>query len=338
VKLPLAPPARLPPLQQRWMDELLKAPIPGEPRSTCSTCPQIAAEQEERGLRRFDERTKCCTYMPAIYNFLAGRVLDEPDAGAVPGRDTLEARIDKGEAVTPLGLLATQEYVAAYSADEKFGHDYELRCPHYLREQNGACGVWKHREGTCSTWFCKHVRGAVAFDFWRRGMTPLLRAAERALAAWCAEQLGASEQNWGPFEGKPRELYRQSARLVENLPWSDVVQIGGEEVHKLAEDTRGYFAQLAGDVELPSKPHVAPYEIHEDDGKVATLITYTPFDPLEIPSALLRELHRFDGRPRGEVVRELKSAGVALPTELMRQLADWRVLVDEGEDAPVPSD
>ncbi len=342
MKLPVREPARLPPLQQAWMDELLAGEaIPGEPRATCSQCPQVPqpGDADADLEARFDPRTKCCTYMPALYNFLAGRVLDEPDAASVPGRDTMEARIDAGHAVTPLGLLATPEYVEAYGKEHSFGRAYDLRCPHYLAGQGGLCGVWKHREGTCSTWFCKHVRGAVAFDFWRRGMTPLLRAAERALAVWCAEELGATQHEWGPYQGRPRDLYRAAAKLVEGLSWGEVEAIGGDEVAALARETQDHFRALQdGARALPERPRVSHYDVQDDDGARALLTTYTPYDALEIPTRLLRELHRFDGRPRAEVVDELKSLGVLPRPELLHQLADWRIIVESGAERVLQND
>ena len=335
MKLPVRDPAALPPLQQQWVDALLGGTIPGEPRATCQTCPQI---EERDGHRPFDPRTKCCTYMPALYNFLAGRILDEKDASAVPGRDTVEARIDKGDAVTPLGLLATSEYVEAYAKDQTFGHAYQLRCPHYLADQGGLCGVWKHREGTCSTWFCKHVRGSVAFDFWRRGMTPLFRAAERALAGWCAKELGADEHEWGRFAGQPRELYREAARLVAPLGWRQVVEIGGDEVATLAGETQTYFIELQKEAAVPLRPRVQPYDLQSSDERSATLTTYTPFDPVEVPARLLAELHRFNGRPRAEVLRELQKLGAAPDEELLVKLADWRVIAEDTAPALQPRD
>jgi hypothetical protein len=310
------------------MDELLGGPIPHEPRATCSTCPQIDPQLEELA---FDPRTKCCTYMPAIYNFLAGRILQDDDPQLAKGRATVEARLDAGTAVTPLGLLATQEYVEEYADDSKFGRAYHLRCPHYLREEGGLCGVWRHREGTCATWYCRHVRGGVAFDFWRRGLSPLLRAAEKSLARWCAEQVGATAVDWGRWEGRPRALFVETSRIVAGMTWKEIEAIGGDEVRDLAHETRSHHQALLGAPYQPASPKLAPFDLQSDDGVRARIATYTPFDPLEIPSALLRELHRFDARPRAQAIADIKSRGLALGDELMQRLSDWRLIVEEGD-------
>ena len=325
MKLDVVAPPKLPALQQSWMDELLEGPLPAEPRSTCSECPQTEVEEDEL---KFDPRTKCCTYMPAVYNYFAGRILLDDDPEVAKGRATVEARIDGGAAVTPLGLLATQEYVETYSDDKKFGRDYDLRCPHYLREEGGLCGVWRHREGTCATWYCRHVRGAVAFDFWRRGLSPLLRAAERKLAEWCAGQLGCSEHDWGHFAGRPRQLYLETAHLVPALRWAEVESIGGDEVAELAAETRGYYKTLLSAYQPPARPRLQAFELQSDDGSTAHLATYTPYDPLSLPSKLFADLHRFDGRPRAEVIKELKSRGHKVDDQLIQRLADWRLIAD----------
>ena len=61
-------------------------------------------------------------------------------------------------------------------------------------------------------------------------MSPLLRAAELKLADWCARENGATDQEWGRWEGQPRALYRACAQVARTLSWADVAAIGGAEV------------------------------------------------------------------------------------------------------------
>ena len=235
--LDVVQPTPFPPLQRRWMDELV-GPVPKEHSSTCDSCVKLPPPGQAPGADEYDPLTKCCTYLPMLHNFLVGSLLDDPDPEVAEGRATVEARIDAGAAVTPLGLYATEEYLARYDAGARFGRDPTLRCPHYLHHRGGACGVWKHRESTCSTWYCRHDRGEPDRKFWREGAAPLLRASELALARWCAEYLGAGECEWGRWKGEPRALYRAAVPLVANLSWDEVEAIGGAEVKKLAQDTR----------------------------------------------------------------------------------------------------
>src|SRR5206468_664396 len=141
-----------------------------------------------------------------------------------------------------------------------FGRSPSLRCPYFLVD--GGCGIWRHRNAVCMSWFCKHVRGAVAHDFWRR-LEHLLTSAEEELARWCAMELdigdealaalmgprNASEERlaksgdidgavdeahyaaqWGSWLGREREYYRSCAEIVDGLAWSDVVRVGGARV------------------------------------------------------------------------------------------------------------
>jgi hypothetical protein len=236
--MPVLQPTTFPPLQQRWLDELV-GPIPKELGCTCDSCVKLAPKGQEKGPEQYDPETKCCTYMPMLHNFLVGALLDDPDPSLAEGRATVEVRIDAGRAVTPLGLYATQEYLDRYQDGLNFGRDPSLRCPHYLEHRGGACGVWRHRESTCSTWYCVHDRGDADKKFWREGVAPLLRAVELRLAVWCAEEEGASETSWGRWGEEPRGLYRACAKRAAVLGWRDVLALCPDDVQALAETTVG---------------------------------------------------------------------------------------------------
>ena len=116
----------LPPLHARWMDAALVAPIPEEETATCNDC---AMCKPKRGVGSrelppsFNAEVKCCTFMPEMHNFLVGAVLDDPTTSPA-GRASVEARIAARAAVTPLGLLRTKAFHAAYNdGHESFGRD-----------------------------------------------------------------------------------------------------------------------------------------------------------------------------------------------------------------------
>lgn len=236
------------PLQRRWMDELLGGEPPPETEATCADCAMLPTPGEARTATHYNARTKCCTYLPMLHNFLLGRILGDGalDEAGEKGRATVEARLDSGEGLTPLGLYAPAEYLERYDPGVKFGHDLSLRCPHYLEAEGGLCGVWKHRESTCSTWFCRHSTGEQGRALWREGIGPLLRETELRLADWCARQLGASASTWGPWEDKPRALFARSAELVETLGWRDLERLGGAEIASMARKTRALFDAIGG--------------------------------------------------------------------------------------------
>src|SRR5687767_13539275 len=95
------------------MSDLLPAPIPRESKAACGDCvmcPGKGAEPDEA----FAPETKCCTFVPSIPNFLAGRALADPELGE--GRRSLEARIASRDGLSPLGLGITEDEGTRYRA------------------------------------------------------------------------------------------------------------------------------------------------------------------------------------------------------------------------------
>src|SRR4051795_2370550 len=95
----------LPPLFARWLDELGAGPLPDEREATCSDCAMCSDDPQADG-EFFDRATKCCTYIPELFNFLVGRVLadDSEDPVARRGRASVVERIRCSDGVSPLGL------------------------------------------------------------------------------------------------------------------------------------------------------------------------------------------------------------------------------------------
>src|SRR5215813_7928721 len=88
----------LPPLYATWMEQLLTGPIPPETGATCSDCVMLAKEPHPPtgSAHFFNPRTKCCTYLPELPNFLVGRILADSDPQSAAGRATVEARLQAG--------------------------------------------------------------------------------------------------------------------------------------------------------------------------------------------------------------------------------------------------
>ncbi len=351
----------LPARYARWMDALLGAPIPAEPHATCSDCAMISGDH---GAESFDPSTRCCTYQPTLANFLVGALLlDRPSSKAARfGQRTLRARIRDGASVTPLGVAQSERFRLTYEAatpGDAFGQARSMRCPHYF-EDEGLCGLWRHRESTCATWFCKHARGAVSFAFWR-ALQDLLTACERALArhavlaldvgpkalaallthegphaagarldaAQVDERRDAERHRalWGRWATREEAFYIESARLVEPLGWADVARLGGVEVEARARVVKDAFAALT-DAALPARLRVGWYGVAAIHGDAARVVTYSRLDPLELPLALLPALSCFDGRPVRQALAAIQRRhGVALDDDVLRQLVDAELLV-----------
>jgi hypothetical protein len=364
----LAMPARspdemngLPPLYAGWMAELLDGGIPVETEATCESCAMCGSGvgAAAPGQVRFDPRTKCCTYLPTLPNFLVGAVLADEDPAAAPGRRSVGERIARGIGVTPLGLARTRTYDVLYDAAGMagFGRNLTLRCPHYV-DATGGCGIWRHRNSVCTTWFCKHGRGVVGERFWGR-LRSLLAAIEHDLSLWCVLELGLEAEAvarliaptspgpdrtvpvddldgrpdpqlaavWGSWHERKEELYVECARRTAAMTWADVARVSGPKVALAAQVARAAHRELT-DEGLPSRAWAAAYHATVAGRDTVRLRTYSSFDPIELPRELLDVLPSFDGRPIDDVLHELEAElGISLTPALVRRLLDFAVLV-----------
>jgi hypothetical protein len=297
--------------------------------------------------------------MPKLANFLVGNILE--DSAAPEGQASARARIGARVGVTPLGL-ATPRVYAALSREgttASYGRSEALICPHYVRESK-TCGIWQHRDAICSTWFCKHVRGAVGLQFWKEGVGRLLASIEGALARWCVLEIGLGEEAlvslaelvsqgaaeshagreidgvvdeasylevWGAWAGREREFFVECARRVEPLSWSDVVSIGGSEVGLRAAVARTTHDKLLA-TEPPKRVRAGSFRVVSGDRERVHLATYSTYDSIDVPRALLDVLHRFDGAPLTEALAKVAEDGVEMDTEMVRYLVDFGVLED----------
>lgn len=299
----------------------------------------------------FDPVTRCCTYEPAIPNYLTGRILRDAGPHMAFGKATVERRIASKVSVTPWGLDATRRHAAMYGP-EVFGRAPGLRCPHYQPDgAEGTCGVWRHRNSVCSTWFCKHVRGRTGLEFWR-SLTLLLREAEWSVGLWCVLELGAPavaelpskdgavpaselggapdeaghEAAWGKWAGREIGFYVRAAELADPLEWDDVERIAGVRIRARREALlAAYEAQASG--ALPEKLKLGRLTVLGAGGGQCTMATYSALDPLRIPEKLVPLLPKFSGgETRATLQRIEEQEGLRLSEGLVRKLVDFGLL------------
>lgn len=359
---------RLPPLHARWVTELLGGAIPRETQATCERCAMwpSAGEKPSAGSFHFDSVIKCCRYIPNIRNFLAGRILTDTDPAAQAGRTTVEKRVAEGIGVTPLGLRQPPVFALLYDNSESFfGRARTLRCPHYL-DTGGHCGIWRHRNSTCATWFCKHVRGKVGHEFWRNSLQDLLLAIEEDLARWCVLELhptdavlrelvataewtsgkdavtGESLDNkvnqenyarvWGDWRGNEGRFFARCAELVNPLAWTDVLAITGPRVRAYPQLTKQAYGRLLSD-DVPRALNVGPIQLVHVRNGVARINSYDGYDPLDVPTSVMELLYYFDGRPTEAALSAIaEERGLRLEPALVRKMVDLGLLVP-AEDA-----
>lgn len=354
----------LPPLYAAWMAVALPGPIPEETRATCQQCamcpPTTGASGPIPMSDYFHPQTKCCTYLPRLPNFLVGRILADETTEMQAGRASVEQRIRKASAATPLGLSPDSSFMLLYRASRgtAFGKSPALRCPHYL-EDGGLCGIWRHRDATCTTWFCKYVRGAVGLRFWQM-LRQFLATIEENLARWCISQLDlgsealrllfpplpSSDGNtllksdeaesamarqsqraiWGTWAGREHDFYRASAALVEALTWEEVGTHCGPTFPILLRLTQEAYQALFAET-IPHLLRVRPLKEIRLEGRSCQAVTYSGYDPISFPRTLLDALPAFDGRPLEEVRQTLASEQqITLDDALIRKLVDFEVL------------
>src|SRR5580658_687249 len=239
--------AALPALYAPWLRAICGGSPPAETKATCDHCAMVQPDISAPGASYFYPDTKCCTFQPTVPNFLAGQILSESDLSISEGRQALEDRIVRRVGVRPSGVAREVAFEVLYGrASQHLGRARSFRC-HYLTKESN-CGIWKYRPGVCATWYCKHVRGAVGFRFWKL-TDRLLREVESDLSYWCLAELGAGaselsalpersgiqasdlggdvnadvyRQLWGRWQDLEVELYIACGKLVQTLAWSEV--------------------------------------------------------------------------------------------------------------------
>ena len=316
-------------------------------------CPDAQGRPRSVGVS-FNPRVKCCTYWPPIPNFLAGRALADADPAAAAGRASIEARIDDRRAVTPFGLARPADRPSLEANVSAMGQSERLRCPHYVDEQGGLCGIWNHRHAVCATWFCKHERGAFGYRAWK-SLEELLATAENELALWCAGELGLAPEvlavsldlvqrppeldppapaawaaRWGTWAGREREFFVECAKLVSGLRWAQVLERTGPFVTTRARVTRAAFGRAA-DRSIPARLLVGAHQTVAVGPDRVAAATYSPYNPAVLPNALRDALHYFDGRPTAEAIDAIRrERGVEIGEADVRMLVDHEILRDAG--------
>lgn len=355
----------LPPLHNSWLGTLTQLPNPqAEPKSTCGDCVMCAGVDRSGSSVTFSPDMKCCTYVPYLANFVAGRSL------LGPGRASVEARIARKSGVTPLALGMSHADIQRVAAERsQFGRSPAVVCPHFDQETKG-CGIWETRNAVCSTWFCKHERGAVSFRFWQ-AVRDLLMAAEERVSHYCltqgglpAEQISAVlayragiqaavgranagetvpdvavgvaasgyETLWGEWAGREEDWFRATADIAASMETGEFIALMAD-VPELSQAVADSWRDL-NTHEVPDRLRFNPGDGSAATPEVLRLVGYSPFDPLVLPANLFAELRRLDGRPIAAVRADSDEAENRLDDNLLELLHDFEVAVPAGQRVP----
>jgi Fe-S-cluster containining protein len=339
----------LPAVYAPLLPAFFDTPAPEETKATCSACamcPKDGAPDE--GVVYFRPDTKCCTYFPRLPGYLVGAILR--DGEMAEGQRRIRARIAGRVGVTPRWLAPSRKYSLLFEAsrESSFGRSRSMLCPYY-DDGGGLCTIWKHRESTCSTFFCKYVAGADGRAFWRSLDTYLrrleARLSEHALRALAPDLVEPALPNgrltldeledrppsayadvWGAWAGREEELYVGAYEIVAALDREAFERVthAGEELAAMEAALRCALAP-----ELPERlvlsPHAPP--VHLADGVLVD--TFSTHEPVKVTPDLFEVLRAFGS---GETVAEVRARlfrehEVELPDDMLIALYQLRVLV-----------
>ncbi len=344
---------QLPDLYQRWVTELLPDGIPREREATCLDCAMCGTPGEANlsALVFYNRETKCCTYFPELPNFLVGRAVAVDTPGGEALRRFIEDDGDSRGLATLRSVRPHEKITTVYvhHRAEGFGQDPEMACPYAIDgggDVGRVCGIWKHRNSVCSTWFCKHTKGVTGFYFWR-ALQGWLDHLERAMSWWAISQvldtpaavLSAGEYRvnqrheitlrddaWSHWPGSRSAFYEACADKVEGLSAAEVVRIAGVEaqLHLVEVGTR--LTEVHATLP-PARLKVAPYSIIQQEETRTILQAHHWPEALHVPNSLIPVLRYFDGSPTETTLERIRVATqIRLSPGLVRRLYDFGIL------------
>lgn len=307
--------------------EIADPPRTTEPRATCSTC---ALSPEHSGARpthpwAFHPKVRCCTFNPALPNFLVGQALSR---GGI-SEERMRARLRDLEGVDSWGVRPSAAWVEDYENRHRgaFGRDPSMKCPYWVDGPFG-CAIWKDRNHVCRTWFCKHDAGSPGRDWWRHTKDALV-AAESLLADLCAGEGKAPADGAAPDDWE--RYFRWCAVRVEGLAPSEIERLKHPELTK-----RRKLVAAGPPDHVPEADVVVASVTHaEKDGDRVWVTGYSAYDVVRLPFSVFLFFSLLDGRrPWREALAQTNAQGGAPLGE-----ADVRELFRIGAiRSPLPGD
>jgi Fe-S-cluster containining protein len=355
----------LPPLYRALLGEPFDREVPPEAKATCASCAMLPGAAGDHAApvdgvpRTFRPDTKCCTFHPRLPNYLVGAILGDASAEGAEGRRRMEARVASGVGVAPLWLHPPRPFQLLYDhARGAFGRARGLRCPFYV-EEGGGCGIWRHRDAVCATYYCRYAAGEDGRRMWT-AVKELVSLVEIQLARFALLELfpeallqtgagarrdpgplgpedvdgeaspAAQRALWGRWAGREAELYRGCDEVVRGVDAAALERLLGLD---------GVVARRALAAAVDAATATRPPPVLElaagatvrflPDGRVA-LAAYSELEGLSLPAEAWPLLVRFDGRaPVAEVRARLRrELGADLDDAVLLELWRHRVLVE----------
>jgi hypothetical protein len=331
--------------------------VPEENLATCHACAMCTGDRAgpALGTASFNLGTKCCTFHPALPNYLVGAILADEGEDMAAGRERVRAQIRAGADCWPLGLTVPRVHAVLYDrkAPDAFGTSTALLCP-YFQEGQYSCTIWSHRNSTCSTWFCKHVKGQDGREFWM-AVKDYVATLEGLLPSHFAHELGvdpaltplpdptvaltrhhlegtvdpsAHSDAWGAWRGREEAFYLECHRLAGELDRDAVSAIIGTLRQRQQQPRleRSYRQMMAPVLPDPLLRNPALTVFPQPDGR---RLVSSVAGSYSLGAEMLELLWAFDGVRRNAEVGELlrREHGTELSPALLTGLYQKRLLV-----------
>lgn len=346
----------LPPIYGSLLPSFFDSAPPAEKKATCSNCAMCPPPgPQPPGVQYFLPDAKCCTYHPSLPNYLVGALLKDSDPSLVEGQRRVRARIAARIGLTPRAVATPRKYRLFFDAarEHAFGRSLLLRCPYFI-EEGGLCGIWRHREADCSTFFCKYDAGADGEIFWRALGRYLSRveqvlsqhalgvvAPELARPVLLPNGLTLEEledrppaqayyaELWGQWLGREEELYHHCHEVVAALGPAALPQLLADEHHALLERLAAAYRRAT----VPTLPErlvlSTKLEMQAVEGGAITT-GYSRYEPMFLSAPLLEVLGglRAEESLAAARVRLWREHEIELPDALLLSLYQARILVE----------
>ena len=234
-----------PPSYAHWLADRL----PGqahESLATCDACVMLKPEGLTRDQGPFLPGLKCCTYFPYLPNFSLGAISDEKFNS-----------VAKLGILLPVGIYPSLQYqqISHKFGKEGFGKKSELLCP-FFQKNTDSCGIWNHRPGVCTSYFCKSNRGREGLKYWSK-IEQYLNHFEFALSQEIMRRMGFGENElifgqsaispetdpeersyflqsaWMNWFGKEHSFYKEALKIGRSIKSEELEKILDPDILKL---------------------------------------------------------------------------------------------------------
>ena len=349
----------LPPVTHGFVDEFFDKPKLNETRANCAQCSMCNWGQPSPvQMEYFHKETKCCTFFPALPNYIVGAILSDEAPDMEEGKKRIRGVIKNRMGTLPQQLTRPRKMsylMTNYS--EAFGRAKSLLCPYFNSESpEYACTIWRHREAVCMTYYCKYDAGQRGYDFWG-ALKDYLFFMQRVLSMaamenvdksvkepqWKGMHISAEDMDdlppkasdyaawWGSWVGREEEFYIKCYEWVKGISRADFKKNADEskEGKKFLDRLKSTYEKLEHKI-IPANLVRNARMKEEHVGQKVVVTTYHRYDSF----ALDRDLYDVVGMFKAEqslqenLDRLAKDEGIELAPELVEYLFAAGVLVE----------